>query len=193
MAAPARLYVTEAGEPIHGIMAEFGTPADIYHAAEAVRDAGYSKWDTFTPFPIHGMEEAMGVKRTVLPLLVAMGAFTGVGLAYLMQWWMSSADYQMVVQGKPYGSLITGGWQPFVPITFELGILFAAFSSLIAMLALNGLPRWHHPLFKKERFLSSAEDRFFVCIEAGDPNFDPEKTRALLEEAGATSIELVEE
>jgi hypothetical protein len=193
MAAPARIYVTEAGEPIHGIMAEFGTPADIYHAAEAVRDAGYSKWDTFTPFPIHGMEEAMGVKRTILPLIVAMGAFTGVGLAYLMQWWMSSADYQMVVQGKPFGSVITGGWQPFVPITFELGILFAAFTSLIGMLALNGLPRWHHPLMKKERFLSSAEDRFFVCIEASDPKFDPEQTRALLEEAGATSIELVEE
>lgn len=193
MAAPNRIYVTEAGEPIHGIMAEFATPADIYHAAEKCRDAGYSKWDTYTPFPVHGMEEAMGVKRTRLPVIVAGGGFTGVGLAYLMQWWMSGHDYQMVVQGKPYGSLITGGWQPFVPICFELGILFAAFTSLFGMLMLNGLPRWHHPLMKKERFLSSCEDRFFVCIEAGDPVFDPEKTRALLEEAGATSIELVEE
>jgi hypothetical protein len=193
MAAPSRIYVTEAGEPIYGIMAEFAQPKDIYHAAEKCRDAGYTKWDTYCPFPVHGMEQAMGVKRTKLPVIVACGAFTGVGLAYLMQWWMSSADYQMVVQGKPYGSLITGGWQPFVPITFELGILFAAFTSLIGMLALNGLPRWHHPLMKKERFLSSSEDRFFVCVEAADPIFDPEKTRALLEEAGATSIELVEE
>ncbi len=190
--ARTHLYVTEAGEPIHGILAEFATPADLYHASERVRDAGYTKWDTFTPFPIHGMEEAMGIKRTKLPLLVAAGGFTGVGLAYLMQWWMS-ADYHMVVQGKPYGSLLSGGWQPFVPITFELGILFAAFSSLIGMLALNGLPRWHHPLLKKERFLASSEDRFFVCIEAKDANFDPDKTRALLEGAGATSIELVEE
>jgi hypothetical protein len=188
MATPARVYVTEAGEPIHGIMAEFATPADLYHAAEAVRDAGYSKWDTFTPFPIHGMEDAMGVRRTVLPGIVAVMAFTGVGLAYLMQWWMTRVDYPLVVQGKPYDS-----WEPFVPITFELGILFAAFTSLIGMLAMNGLPRWHHPLMKKERFLSSSEDRFFVCVEAGDDKFDPEKTRALLEEAGATSIELVEE
>jgi hypothetical protein len=191
--AQARVYVTEAGEPIHGIMAEFATPADLYHAAEKVRDAGYRKWDTFTPFPVHGMEEAMGITRTKLPAMVAGGAFTGVALAYLMQWWMSHNDYPLVVQGKPFGSLIDGGWQSFVPITFELGILFAAFTSLIGMLALNGLPRWHHPLLKKERFLSASEDRFFVCIEAGDPAFEPDKTRALLEAAGATSIELVEE
>jgi len=183
-----RLYVTEAGEPIHGIMAEFATPADIFHAAEKVRDAGYTRWDTHTPFPIHDMEEAMGVKRTLLPALVAAGGFTGVGLAYLMQWWMSAIDYELVVQGKPYNS-----WQAFVPITFELGILFAAFTSIIGMLALNGLPRWHHPLLKKERFLSSSDDRFFVSIEAQDPAFDPDRTRLLLEQAGATSIELVEE
>ena len=188
MTHPARVYVTEAGEPIHGIMAEFATPADLYHAAERVRDAGYSNWDTHTPFPIHGMEEAMGVKPTKLPVLVACMAFTGVGLAYLMQYWMSCVDYPLTVQGKPGYA-----WQPFVPITFELGVLFAAFTSLIGMLAMNGLPRWHHPLMKKERFLSSSEDKFFVCIEARDPAFDPDKTRALLEHAGATSIELVEE
>src|SRR5882724_10569738 len=129
MARPSRIYVTEAGEPIHGIMAEFGTPAEIFHAAEKCRDAGYTKWDTFTPFPIHDMEEAMGMKRTKLPLIVAAGGFTGVGWAYLMQWWMTSVDFPLTVQGKPYGA-----WQPFVPITFELGILFAAFSSLIGML-----------------------------------------------------------
>ena len=192
--AQARVYVTEAGEPIYGIMAEFATPADLYHAAEKVRDAGYRKWDAYSPFPVHGMEEAMGIKRTKLPVMVAGGAFTGVFLAYLMQWWMSHEDYPLVVQGKPFGNLFgDGGWQSFVPITFELGILFAAFTSLIGMLALNGLPRWHHPLMKKERFLASSEDRFFVAIEAADPAFDPDKTRALLEAAGATSIELVEE
>jgi hypothetical protein len=191
--AQARVYVTESGEPIYGIMAEFATPADLFHAAENVRDAGYRKWDTYSPFPVHGMEEAMGITRTKLPMLVAGGAFTGVGLAYLMQWWMSKVDYPLVVQGKPFGDILEGGWQSFVPITFELGILFAAFTSIIGMLALNGLPRWHHPLLKKERFLAASEDRFFVCIEAGDPAFEPDKTRALLEAAGATSIELVEE
>jgi len=188
MARDARVYVTESGEAIHGILAEFAKPADIYHAAEKVRDAGYSRWDAYTPFPIHGMEDAMGVKRTRLPLLVALIGLSGAGLGFLMQWWMSSVDYPLVTQGKPYAS-----WQAFVPITFELGILSTAFATLIGMLALNGLPRWHHPLFKKERFLASSDDRFFVCIEAGDSKFHPDRTRALLEEAGATSIELVEE
>jgi hypothetical protein len=188
-----KVYVTEAGDKVYGIMAEFTTPADVYHAAEQVRDAGYRQWDVHTPFPIHGMEEAMGMSRTKLPILVGCGAITGVSLAYLMQWWMSSVDYQLVTQGKPFGSLVSGGWQVFVPITFELGVLFSAFAALIGMLALNGLPRWHHPLFNKERFLSSSDDRFFVAIEAIDDKFDPEKTRKLLEDAGAVSIELVEE
>lgn len=186
--APARLYVTDANEPIYGIMAEFATPADLYHAAEQVRDAGYTKWDTHTPFPIHGMEQAMGIKRTILPALVAVGGFTGVGLGFLMQYWMSWVDYPLVVQGKPGYA-----WQAFVPITFELGILFAAFTAIFGMLALNALPRWHHPLMKKERFLASSDDRFFVAIEAADPKFDPDATRALLEKAGATSIEIIEE
>lgn len=186
MATP--LYVTETGEPIHGILAEFATPADLYHAAEKIRDAGYRRWDTYSPFPVHGMEEAMGFDRTILPLIVAVGGFTGAGLGFLMQWWMSAVDYQLVTQGKPFAS-----WQAFVPITFECGILFSAFAALIGMLALNGLPRWNHPLMKKERFLSSSDDKFFVCIEAADGNFHPERTRQLLEKAGATSIELVEE
>jgi hypothetical protein len=184
---PAR-FVTEAGAEVHGVMAEFETPGAVYHAAEAVRDAGYQKWDVHTPFPIHGMEEAMGVKPTILPVMVAVGAFTGVGLAYLMQWWMTAVDYQVVVQGKPHDA-----WQPFVPITFELGVLFSAFTALIAMLALNGLPRWNHPLLAKERFLKVSDDRFVICIEAGDPKFDPQRTRALLEKAGGKHIDLVEE
>lgn len=183
-----RVYVTEQGETIHGILAEFATPADLYHAAEKVRDAGYQKWDTHSPFPVHGMEDAMGFGRTKLPVLVALMAFTGAGLAMLMQWWISAVDYPLVVQGKPYFS-----WQAFVPVTFELGVLFSAFTALIGMLAMNGLPRWHHPLFKKERFLSSSDDRFFVYIESQDGKFDPDATRGLLEKAGASSIELVEE
>ncbi len=192
-ATVGKVYVTEAGEAIYGLMAEFDTPAALYHAAEKVRDAGYANWDTHSPFPVHGMEEAMGVKRTRLPALVAVCGLTGSGLAFLMQWWMSAVDYPLVKQGKPYGDLTQGGWQAFIPITFELGILFAAFTSILGMMAFNGLPRWYHPLLKKERFLSSSDHRFFVSIEAQDPKFDPDKTRALLEQAGAKSIELVEE
>lgn len=186
-------YVTESGAPLHGVLARFDTPAAVYHAAEKVRDAGYRKWDCHTPFPVHGLDEAMGIQRTNLPLLVACIGLTGATLGFLMQWWMSAVDYRLVVQGKPYGSLIGGGWESFVPITFELGILFSAFAALIGMLAMNGLPRWHHPLFANEGFLSSSDDTFFIAIEATDPRFDPEATRTLLREIGAQSVELIEE
>lgn len=184
---PAPQYVSESGKPVHGIAAEFSKTPEVVHAAEKVRDAGYTKWDVMTPFPIHGMEASMGIKRTILPALAAGAALTGVGGALAMQFWMNN-DYEMVVQGKPYLA-----WEPFTPITFELGILLTAFTCLFGMLALNGLPRFHHPLFSRERFLSVSDDKFFICIEASDPNFDPARTRELLESAGAERIELVED
>lgn len=185
---PAPKFVTESGAEVYGVMAEFHTPAAVYHAAEKVRDAGYSKWDVYSPFPIHGIEGAMGMKRTILPVIVAFGAFSGTGLAYLMQWWMSAVDYPLVVQGKP-----PWAWEPFTPIVFELSVLLASFTALGAMLALNGLPRWHHPLFQKDRFLRCSQDRFCIAIEAADGKFEPGATRKLLEAAGAKAIELVEE
>jgi hypothetical protein len=183
---PAR-FVTEKGVEVYGVLAEFETPAAVYHAAEVVRDAGFKKWDVYAPFPIHGIEDAMGFARTKLPLLVACGAFTGTFLAWLMQWWMTSKDYPLVVQGKPYSA-----WEPFVPIMFEISILLAAFTSLFAMLSMNGLPMFYHPLFKKDRFLRVSQDRFAIAIEAADPRFDPASTRKLLADAGAHAIELVE-
>lgn len=185
---PAPRYVTEAGEEVHGVLAEYHTSAEVYHAAEKVRDAGYTRWDVHSPFPIHGIEDAMGMKRTILPVFVAIGAFTGTGLAYLMQWWMTARDYPLVVQGKPYGA-----WEPFVPILFEISVLLAAFTALLSMLALNGLPRWYHPLLKKDRFLRASQDRFIIAIEAVDPRFDPQGTRKLLLDSGAKAIELVED
>lgn len=184
----AKVYATEAGEAIHGILAEFATPAEVVHAAEAVRDAGYVKWDVHSPFPIHDMEASMGMPRTKLPVAIGVIGLSGAGLGFLLQAWVSTQGYATMVQGKPFLA-----WQAFVPITFELGILSAAFTAILGMLMLNGLPRWHHPLFKKERFLSVSDDRFFISIEASDAKFDPDQTRALLEKAGAKSIELVEE
>jgi hypothetical protein len=184
---PPAKFVTEQGVEVYGVMAEFATPAAVYRAAEKVRDAGFRKWDVYAPFPIHGIEDAMGFSRTKLPILVACGAFTGTFLAWLMQWWMTSVDYPLVVQGKPYSA-----WEPFVPIMFEISVLLAAFTSLLAMLAMNGLPMFYHPLFKKERFLRVSQDRFAIAIEAADPRFDPSQARKLLADAGATAIELVE-
>jgi hypothetical protein len=187
------LFVTEKGDEVHGLLAEFAGPAEIYHAAEVVRDAGYSKWDCYAPFPVHGLDEAMGVKRTLLPLLVGGGAIGGVFLAFLMQNWISKVFLPLVTQGKPYGSLLTGGWESFVPITFELGVLFSAFTALFGMLAMNQLPRHNHPLMKKESFLRVSDNAFMIAIEAKDKRFDPVRTRELLVQAGAMKIEIVEE
>jgi hypothetical protein len=184
----SKIYTTESGEVVYGMMAEFASAGQVYHAAEKVRDAGYSNWDLYSPFPIHGIEKAMGVQPTKLPLIVAAMAFTGASLGLLMQWWMTAVDYPLVVQGKPYWA-----WEPFTPITFELGVLFSAFAALISMLAMNGLPRHYHPLLKKDRFLRTSDDRLVICIESSDPKFDPKKTRALLESAHGKHIDLVEE
>ncbi len=185
---PAPRFVSESGARVHGIVAEFTEVPAVFHAAEHVRDAGYSKWDVHTPFPIHDMESAMGIKTTKLPLMAGGAAITGVLTAIVLQWGTSDILYPMVVQGKPYDA-----WEPFVPIMFELGVLFTAFMCLFGMLALNGLPRFHHPLFSHERFLKVSDDRFIIAIEADDPKFDPVQTRALLEKAGGTHIALIED
>jgi len=188
MRPKAPKFVTESGAPLAGVLAEYDKVGVVYHAAEHVRDAGYTKWDVHTPFPIHGIEDAMAIKRTKLPLFVAVSGLTGAALGYLMQWWMTGVDYPLVVQGKPYSA-----WEAFIPITFEFGVLGTAFAALMGMFMLNGLPRLSHPLLKLDRFLASSDDRFFIYIESGDKAFDPDKTRALLEQSGATHIELVED
>jgi hypothetical protein len=187
-AKPPARFITESGKSVHGVVAEFDTPAQVYHAAEKVRDAGYRRWDVYSPFPIHGIEDAMGFKRTGLPLLVAMIGFSGAGLGLLFQYWVTKTDYPIVVQGKPFGS-----WESFVPIMFELGVLPSAFAALFGMLMLNGLPRFHHPLLSRPSFWRASDDRFYICIEAEDKQFDPQRVRSLLESAGGQSVDLVED
>jgi len=171
-----------------GAMAEFESPAAVYHAAEKVRDAGYRKWDVYAPFAVHGMEEAMGIKPSKMAWIIGTCAAIGGSGAYLLQWWTSYISYPMIEQGKPFTA-----WEQFTPITFELSVLFAAIGAVFGMLIMNGLPRWHHPLWSKERFLSVSDDGFFIAIEAKDHKFDTDKTLRLLEGAGAISAELVEE
>ena len=185
---PAPKFVTESGNAVYGIVAEFSETPKVFSAAKKVRDAGYSKWDVHTPFPIHDIEEAMGIKTTKLPLMAGGAAIVGVSIAIILQWGTTAYLYPTLVQGKPFDA-----WQPFVPIMFELGILLTAFMCIFGMLALNGLPRFHHPLFSHERFARVGNDRFFIAIEAIDPNFDPIKTKKLLEEAGGSDITLIED
>ena len=179
------------------IMAEFATPADIYHAAEKVRDAGYKWWDCCTPFPVHGLDKAMGVRPTILPVLVFFGGLTGTLLAIGLQIITNATQidlpmlflhgYDFLISGKPY---ISG--PAFVPVTFELTVLLAALSSFGLMLLLNGLPRLYHPCFKSVRFARATDDRFFLVIETRDPKYSPARTEELLKSLHPLSIETVD-
>ena len=172
----------------YGLIAEFENPADTMHAAEKVRDAGFRRWDVFTPYPVHGLDRAMGLKNSRVGWFSFLGGVTGYTTGMLMIWYMNAFDYAIPVGGKPYFS-------PFFafPPSYELTILFGAFGALFGMLFLNRLPRLHHPLLKHKRFALATHDRFFVVIETDDPNYREAETRRLLESAGSKRIELVED
>jgi hypothetical protein len=173
------------------MLAEFGTTHDVLHAAEKVRDAGYVRWDTHTPFPIHGMDRAMGLGDSRLGWIVLVCALTGLTGAYAMMQWMNGIDYPLVIGDKPGGA--PGTLPSMVPILFELTILLSAFGAVFGMLFLNRLPRHNHPVFESNRFLKASDDKFFISIEADDPKFDVDKTRTLLEGAHAAHVEVIEE
>jgi hypothetical protein len=172
----------------YGMIAEFRTAAAITHAAEKIRDAGFRKWDVFTPFPVHGMDRAMGLKNSKVGWFTFIGGVTGYTTGMLMIWYMNAYDYPIVIGGKPMFS-------PYAafPPSYELTILFGAFGSLFGMLFLNRLPRLHHPLLKNKRFGLVTHDRFFLVVECSDPKYSEPEVRKLLEDAGSPHIELVEE
>ena len=170
----------------YGLLAEFDTAADIMHAAEKVRDAGYRRWDVYTPFPIHGMDDAMGLKKSKVGWFTFFGGAAGISLGYLMIWWMNAYDYAIVVGGKPLFSAIYS-----FPVAYECTILLAAFGSLGGMLFLNRLPRWYNPIFSSERFKKATHDKFFLAIEAMYPKFSDTETRKLLQDSGSKHIEEV--
>ena len=169
-------------------LAQYDTSAKVLHAAERVRKAGYTKFDTHTPFPIHGMDAAMGLPDSRVGWIVFFSGLTGVSGAYLMMWWMGGVDYPLVVGGKPGFTLPSS-----VPIMFELMVLLSSFGALFGMLHLNKLPRHHHPLFESETFRAASDDKFFISIEAEDPKFDLAETRSVLEGTHPETLELVEE
>ncbi len=170
----------------YGLLAEFDNPADLMHAAEKVREAGYRRWDVYTPFPVHGMDQAMGIGNSKVGWFAFCGGLIGITLGYLMIWWMNAYDYPIVVGGKPLFSPIYS-----FPVAYECTILLAAFGSLGGMLVLNRLPRWYHPLFSSDRFKQVTHDKFFLAIEATDPKFSDNETRKLLTDVGSKHIEEV--
>ena len=175
-------------EKLHGVLGEFNSVDEILAAAEKVKNSGYTKWDCYTPMPVHGLDAAMGVKETRLPWVVLIMGLTGGALGLLMQFWMNGIDYKMIISGKPMNSLPAS-----IPVVFETTVLFAALTSFFCMWIFNGLPKWFNPLSRVERFARATDDKFFVAIGANDPNFDPNTATKLLENCGASAVEMVGE
>jgi Alternative complex III, ActD subunit len=162
--------------PLHGVMAEFESPEDLMRAARAAHDAGYRKMDAYSPAPIEGLVELVGAPKKKLPTIVFCGGAIGALGGYYLQYWISVVSYPLNIGGRPYHS-----WVAFIPVTFELTILCAAFSSIIGMLVLNGLPQPYHPVFHSPDFKRASRDRFFLCIEGSDPQFDAAGVRSFFE------------
>jgi hypothetical protein len=180
---------TEAPQTF-GIAAEFPSAAALYHAAEKCRDQGFKKWDVHSPFPIHGMDEAMGLGNSKVSLIALVAACTGTVLAVMLEFIPSLWLYPLIVHGKPLTFFTVPA---FFPVIFEFTVLCCAFGCLFGMLALNRLPRWNHPLFNWERFSKFSDDGFFLSIEADDPKFQENRTREFLEGIGAKNITLIHE
>jgi hypothetical protein len=184
----AEVLTTDSMAVPYGIVAEFDTPAATMHAAEKIRDSGFKRWDVFTPYPVHGMDEAMGLKSSQVGWFSFIGGVTGYTTGMIMIWWMNAYDYPIVIGGKPMFSPMSA-----FPPSYELTILFGSFGALLGMLFMNRLPRLHHPLLKYGRFKQATHDKFFVVVETSDPKYSATETRRILENAGSKNIEVVEE
>jgi mono/diheme cytochrome c family protein len=171
-----------------GWVAEYADDNKLLEAARKVRDSGYSRTDAFTPFPVHGIDEALGIKATVLPWFTLCAGATGTCIALIMQWWMNAYDYPYIISGKPFAS-----WPAFIPVAFELTILFAAYTTVFAMLGLNGLPKFSNPMFTNPKFDRATDDRFFLWVDSRDKYFNTEKVKSLLESTGPISVDEVRE
>lgn len=178
----------ETAATIYGMVAEFDDPDAILSAARRTYLEGYRKFDAYTPFPIHGLDEAVGFKKNRVAPVVLIGGLTGACTGFLMQYIACVVHYPYLVGGRP---MMT--WPMFIPITFEMGILFAAFSAVIGMFAMNGLPMPYHPVFNTPNFALATRDAFFLCVEASDDRYDHDETRAFLEGLGARQVSVVEQ
>jgi hypothetical protein len=173
----------------YGVVAEFPTPHELIHAVEKTREAGYRRIEAYTPFPVEGLSEALALKRNNVPLITLIGGLTGGLGGFFFQYWASVIAYPLNIGGRPLNS-----WPAFIPVTFELTVLGAALSAVFGMLALNGLPRPHHPLFNVQRFVKHAtSDRFFLCIEARDPKFNLSESARFLKGLSAAHVSEVED
>ncbi|MDP2137924.1 MAG: DUF3341 domain-containing protein [Candidatus Didemnitutus sp.] len=172
----------------YGLIAAFDTTPALYQACEKVRDAGYSDWDSLTPFPVHGLDAAMGIRRSKVPRVSLCGGIVGFCTGMSMIWFTGAYDYPLIVGGKPYFSPMFA-----FPVSYELTILFTAFATVIGMFVINGLPRHYHPVMKAPQFVRALDDRFFIVIEANDPKFNLTATRDFLAKIGGQDIAELED
>jgi hypothetical protein len=166
-----------------GLLAEFVDPDELVKASARIYEEGYRDFEAYAPMPVHGLPEAVGFPRSGLPLLVLLGGITGSVAGFGMQYYLSVINYPLNIGGRPLNS-----WPMFIPVTFELTVLFAALTAVLGMLAMNGLPRPHHPLFGVPQFDRASQDRFFVCIRSTDPLFHETATREFLQRLGANEV-----
>lgn len=172
----------------YGLIAAFDTTPDLYHACEKVRDAGYHRWDAITSFPVHGLDAAMGIRRSKVPRISILGGIAGFTTGMSFIWWANSWEYPLIVGGKPYFSPMFA-----FPVSYELTILFTAFATIIGMFVLNKLPMHYHPVLKAPQYVRALDDRFFIVIEAADPKFNATDTAAFLKAIGGQDVAELEE
>lgn len=174
----------EVSQRPFGVLAEYDGPDELIAAAKQVKAKGYTRWDCYSPFPVHGIDPAMGIKQTKLPYIVVVAGLTGCTTALVLQWWTNAVDYPWIVSGKPLFGVPAN-----IPITFELTVLFSAITTFVSMLLLNGLPKPSSPLDHVKRFDRASDDKFFIVIESDDPKYDDGETRAVLQQTAPTAVE----
>jgi hypothetical protein len=161
---------------LYGVLAEFATPEELIHAVGRARAEGYRRMDAYTPFPVEGLTQAMGLKRNMVPFITLLGGLAGGIGGFGFQYWAAAISYPQNIGGRPLNS-----WPAFIPVTFELTVLGASLCAVFGMLALNRLPQPHHPVFNVGRFVHASSDRFYLCIEARDPKFHMAETAKFLQ------------
>jgi hypothetical protein len=172
-----------SAKTLHGLGAEFSSARALLHAAQKIQNLGFRRWDVYSPFPIHGMDQAMNFKRSKVSLFSLLGGCTGLTTAFVLIYYTSAINYPLIVQGKPYFAL-----EPSLPIFFELTILLTAFGTILGLLLLTLMPRLHHPVFNWDRFKKVSDDGFFLVLESADPRFDAEASKKLLREIGGDHV-----
>ncbi len=173
----------ETSGRLYGLMAEFEDPNTLVEATSKAYERGHRKMDAYAPFPIEELAEALGSHHSRLPLMVLVGGIIGCLAGFGMQYWVNVIEYPMNIAGRPFNS-----WPMFIPVTFEMTILFSALTAVFGMFALCGLPTPYHPVFNNPRFSAASQDRYFLCIEADDPHFDRDETHQFLASLGPTEV-----